>query len=244
MRNLLLTLSYDGSNYHGWQVQKNAPTVQQTLCDAWEKISGKRENITGCSRTDSGVHANMFCCSLKTDSGFEEGSVIRALNAGLPFDIAVSECRETPEDFHPRYSCVSKQYIYKIWNAPVRNPFLTKHALHYKYELDEELLNAEAARFIGQHDFSSFCASGSSVEDNTRNLMAASVSRSGNEVIFSFEANGFLYNMVRIMAGTLLEIAQGKIERESIAEIIQSKNRKNAGATAPAHALYLNRVNY
>lgn len=244
MRNLLLTISYDGSAYHGWQVQQNAVTVEEVFQDAWEKINGKRENVVGCSRTDAGVHANMFCLNVRTETALGCEKLVTALNAVLPFDIAVKACREVPYEFHARYDCKSKEYIYRILNSPVRSPFLNGKVWHYKPRLDEELLNTAAQGFLGEHDFSAFCASGSSVEDNHRTVLHAGVRREGDEVIFTVEADGFLYNMVRIMVGTLIGVAQGKIGADEIPEIIESKNRERAGVTAPPEGLYLNAVNY
>lgn len=244
MRNLLLTLSFDGSAYHGWQVQENAVTVQQALQDALEHICGVRDNIVGCSRTDSGVHANMYCCNLRTEHTIPCDRLVTALNAVLPRDIAVSNCEQVPFDFHARYDCTSKEYIYKIWNSPNKNPFLYNYSLHYKYPLDAEMLDAQAKQYIGEYDFASFCAAGSSVASTVRNVTNTSVTRDGDMVVFTVEANGFLYNMVRIMVGTLIDISSGKREKDSIGDIISAKNRDRAGFTAPPHGLYLNKVNY
>ncbi len=244
MRNLLLTISFDGTAYHGWQVQENAVTVQQTVQDALEHICSKRDNIVGCSRTDSGVHANMYCCNMRTESPIECQKLVGALNAVLPKDIAAVDCKEVDFDFHARYDCKSKEYIYKIWNLPNKNPFLYNHSLHYKYPLDEEFLSRQAKAFVGTHYFDSFCAAGSSVEDTERTVMNATVEREGDMVIFRVEADGFLYNMVRIMVGTLIDISRGKIPPDSIERIILAKNRSAAGYTAPAHGLYLNKIHY
>lgn len=244
MRNLLLTISFDGSAYHGWQVQENAVTVQQTLQDALQHICQRRDNIVGCSRTDAGVHANMYCCNVRTESPIACEKLVGALNAVLPQDIAALDCREVDFDFHARYDCKSKEYIYKIWNSPNKNPFLYNYSLHYKYPLDEEFLDSQAKMFIGTHRFDSFCAAGSSVEDTERTVMNAAVEREGDTVIFRVEANGFLYNMVRIMTGTLIDISRGRIPAGSINEIIKAENRFAAGYTAPAHGLYLNKIYY
>ena len=244
MRNLLLTISFDGTAYHGWQVQENAITVQQTLQDALEHICSKRDNVVGCSRTDAGVHANMYCCNIRTESGIECNKLVGALNAVLPRDVAALECKEVDYDFHARYDCKSKEYIYKIWNSPNKNPFLYNYSLHYKYPLDEEFLSQQAKAFIGTHYFDAFCAAGSSVEDTERTVMNACVEREDDMVIFRVEADGFLYNMVRIMTGTLIDISRKKIPADSIEQIILSKNRAAAGYTAPAHGLYLNKIHY
>ncbi len=244
MRNILIRLSYNGTAYHGWQVQQNAKTVQETLQDAVEIIFNKRESITGCSRTDSGVHANEYFCTLRTENQIPCNRLVNALNGNLPFDIAVLSCSEVPAEFHPRYDCKEKEYIYKIWNNEIRNPFYLTTHLHYKYNLDNEKLDKVSKAFIGTHDFSSFCAAGGSVEDKVRTVTNFSVERYGDEVIMRVSADGFLYNMVRIMVGTLLDVSSGKIDGDSIHQIIESKKRENAGVTAPAHGLYLNRVVY
>ncbi|MBP3329923.1 MAG: tRNA pseudouridine(38-40) synthase TruA [Clostridia bacterium] len=244
MRNLLLEISYNGMNYHGWQVQQNAVTVQEKLQDAIESVFGKREDVKGCSRTDSGVHANMFCCNFKTEKNITVSKIPEALNANLPSDISVKSCKEMPLDFHARYDCKGKEYVYRIWNAQVRNPFADKLSYHYKYDLDAEMLSLEAKAFIGKHDFSAFCAAGSSVEDKVREIYSFDVIRQGEEVFFRVSGNGFLYNMVRIMVGTLLDISSGKIEKGTIGEIIESEDRNRAGFTVPASGLYLNSVYY
>lgn len=244
MRNILLTISFDGTAYHGWQVQENASTVQQTLQDALEQICSRRDNVVGCSRTDAGVHANMYCCNIRTEHPIPCEKLVTALNAVLPRDIAALDCKEVDFDFHARYDCRSKEYIYRIWNSPNKNPFLYNYSLHYKYPLDEKFLDSQAKQFIGTYDFSSFCAAGSSVEDTVRTVMNASVERCGDEVVFRVEANGFLYNMVRIMTGTLIDISRGRIPENSIPQIIEAKNRFAAGYTAPARGLYLNKIHY
>lgn len=244
MRNLLITISYDGSAYHGWQVQKNAVTVQQVFQKAVEKLFREKKDIKGCSRTDSGVHANMYCVSLKTQKNIPCENIITGLNTYLPKDIAVTGCIEVADDFHARYSVKSKEYVYRIYNSQIRNPFLKNYALHYRYPIDAQYLNEEAQAFLGSHDFSGFCSAKSDVEDTVRTVYSFSVTRNGDEVIFSVEADGFLYNMVRIMVGTLLFVNEGKIKQGELAEVIKSKDRKRAGKTAPAHGLYLNNVKY
>lgn len=245
MRNLLLTISYDGRCFHGWQIQQNAYTVQEAFQTALEKIIGADFEIKGCSRTDSGVHANMYCISLRTAHPIPCERLTAALNRWLPLTVAVHGCREVGEDFHARYSCVSKEYIYKIWNSAVRNPFLEGYALHYRYPIDEALLNRAAQDYVGRHDFTSFCTlDNRETGDLTRTVKAFSVAREGDLVTMKVEADGFLYNMVRIMVGTLLRIQQGKLAPDAIPHILEQKNRQCAGPTAPACGLYLNKVNY
>lgn len=244
MRNLLLRLMYDGTNYHGWQVQPNGITVQEELQNAVEKITGVRENVTGCSRTDSGVHARDFCCCIRTENDIDCYRLTGALNGVLPDDISVKSCREVNIDFHPRYDCLGKRYVYRVWNGEYKNPFLKNYAWHYKPKLDAEFLNEQAQGYVGTHDFKSFCASGSSVEDTVRTVKAFSVKRQGDEVVFTVEADGFLYNMVRIMVGTLTEISENRIKKDTLPIIIDCKDRQQAGRTAPPQGLYLDKVFY
>ena len=244
MRTLLFSIAYDGRNYHGFQVQKNAVTVEQVFQDAIEVVFGSRLPVKGCSRTDSGVHANQFCISMETQSRIPCNKAVLAMNSNLPSDIAVTSCREVPEGFHARYSCIGKEYLYRILNRPARDPFSHHLALHYPYPLDVETLHKACQDFTGYYDFSAFCSSGSSVEDTRRTIFQASVKRNGDFVEFLVSGDGFLYNMVRIMTGTLLEISRGDIPSDSIPEIIASCDRRRAGVTAPPWGLYLNRVFY
>ncbi len=245
MRNLLLTIRYDGRNYHGWQIQKNALAVQDVFQQAMRRILGDAPDLKGCSRTDSGVHAYEFCISLKIERNIPCERFQAALNHFLPPDIAVTGCREVPLDFHARYSCAGKEYVYKIWNHPVRDPFLDGRVLHYWYPLKEDVLDRAAHCFLGRHDFTSFCTCDSRERgDFCRCVTKSEVRRDGNLVTFTVAADGFLYNMVRIMTGTLLRVAEGKFQPEDIVRILESKNRKAAGPTAPPHGLYLQKVFY
>ncbi|PWM26835.1 MAG: tRNA pseudouridine(38-40) synthase TruA [Oscillospiraceae bacterium] len=244
---LLLKISYLGSAYNGWQVQKDRKTVQKTMQDAVETAFGKRFPITGCSRTDSGVHANMFCCTvefgdIRTSIPIEKIPVI--LSRLLPDDISVYDACRVPDSFHPRYDATGKEYIYLIWNGAVKNPFLTERAMFYPKPLDVNLMNEAARCFLGKHNFASFMSSGSKITDTIRRIDTSRVEREGDKIMFTIAGNGFLYNMVRIMAGTLIEAGSGKIAPNDVSEIIRACNRKKAGATAPSCGLYLNRVFY
>lgn len=245
LRNLFVTIAYDGRCYHGWQIQKNALAVQEVFQNALYKVIGSQVELKGCSRTDSGVHANKYCISFKTTHKIPAERLKSAMNRYLPKSIVVLQSSETYLDFHARYSCKSKQYVYKIWNSDTRNPFLEGYAYHYRYKLDETMLNQAAQAYVGRHDYTSFCTlDNREMGDMRRNVMQFSVTRKGDMVIITVEADGFLYNMVRIMVGTLLRIQQGKIPPDGIPDIIKAKNRKYAGHTAPACGLYLNEVNY
>ncbi len=244
MRNLLLTIKYLGTAYSGWQVQLNAPSVQQTLQDAVEKLFCVRENIVGCSRTDAGVHANMYCCNIRTESKLPCDVVVRGLNAYLPDDIAVISCKEVDYDFHARYDCKGKEYKYLIRNSSLPDPFMSGRCWQFNKHIDVDLLNSQAQLFCGTHDFKAFCSAGSSVQSTIRTVKSFSVTRENDMVIFKVTADGFLYNMVRIMVGTLTDITLNKIQPDSITEIISSLDRNRAGITAPPQGLYLNRVFY
>ena len=243
-RNICLTLSYDGSRFHGWQMQDNAETVQGCLAKACERIFGHKVTIYGCSRTDALVHANIFCCNFKTEKETPCEKIKVGLNALIPEEIAVLSATEVDVDFNARFDCKGKEYVYKVWNSRVRNPFLVGKALHHPIPIDEKLLDKESKAFIGYHDFSAFCASGTEVQDKRRTIFDFSVTREGDMVLFTVRGDGFLYNMVRIMVGTLLDINSGKIEKDSLSDIILSKDRIRAGITAKPTGLYLNEVFY
>ena len=244
MPRILLTLRYDGTAYHGWQVQPNARTVQETLQNAIEAVTGVRAGVIGCSRTDAGVHADMFCCTFDTDSPLRGNKLASALNFHLPSDVAVYNATEVDPDFHPRYDARGKRYVYRIWNGAQRHPIYARYALHRNRPLDVALLDTAARAYVGTHDFAAFCAAGSDVQDTVRTVRYAGVERRGDMVLFTVEADGFLYNMVRIMVGTLLDIADGRIEAHQLPAIIDSRERTLAGATAPAVGLCLQQVFY
>lgn len=250
---LLIRLSYIGKDFYGYQAQKDKRTVQTELNRAACELFGFECDITGCSRTDSGVHANCFCATInkRGESGLESDidakKIPRAMSAHLPEDIAVYDAEWVGDDFHARYDVKYKEYVYKINNSSVRNPFSEGRAWHYPRFLDDDAIknmNSAAERFVGTYDFSAFMAQGSNVATTVRTVVSASVVKEGDEIIFRVAADGFLYNMVRIMTGTLIAVGEGKIFPEEITRIIESKNRSIAGMTAPAHGLYLNKVVY
>lgn len=245
IRNLRITISYSGKDLHGWQIQQNALTVQQCFQEALQQVIGDTPDIKGCSRTDTGVHANMYVISMKTDHKITCERLKAALNRYLPLSIVVNDVCEAPLDFHARYSCKGKRYVYKILNTEVRDPFSEGYALHYRYPIDVDMLNKAAQDYVGTHDFTSFCTLDKREKgDFTRTVKSFRVYTEGKFVCMSVEADGFLYNMVRIMVGTLLKIQQGKLSPTSIPDIIRQENRKAAGPTAPACGLYLDEVFY
>ena len=250
---LFIKVSYRGTNYAGYQIQKNAPTIQQKLNEAASAIFGFECDITGCSRTDSGVHANEFCATI-TEKGSDSietkistKSLPLAFCAHLPEDISVREATWVENSFHPRYDVKYKEYLYRIWNRPERNPFTPDMCHHFPHIIDDTILekmDRAAKEFCGEHDFIAYMAKGGNDQDTVRDVKYASVTRNGDFIEFRVAANGFLYNMVRIMMGTLLAVAEGKITPEDISLITESKNRSKAGITAPACGLFLNKVIY
>ena len=245
MRNLLFKIAFDGAAFHGWQQQENAVTVQGELKRAWEGLTGEIPNIIGCSRTDAGVHANEYYFNVRTNSTIPEESFPIALSsAKLPKEISIYSCREVDYDFNARFDCVKKEYEYVIENTQIPSPFLYKRAFNHKYKIDVDLMNEAAQYFIGTHDFSAFCAADAQVKSKVRTIYSASVIRDGNLVKFRVCGNGFLYNMVRIMAGTLIYVNNGRIKPEEIPGIIKSCDRTKAGITTIPDGLYLNKVYY
>ena len=250
---LLLKIAYIGTRYCGYQVQPNGVSIQQKLNEAAEILFGTPCDIVGCSRTDSGVHANAFCAAVSekgTDRLITDIPVSRipqAFSAHLPSDIRVYDACMVPGDFHARYDVREKEYLYRIWNRWVMNPFEEGRAYHLPQEISEKGLESAqtaAAFWIGTHDFSAFMAQGSDVPDPTRTVSFSQIRREDGLSTVRVRADGFLYHMVRIMTGTLIETALGKIESSAIPDILESKDRTRAGFTAPACGLYLDRVVY
>lgn len=250
---LFIKIKYDGTMYSGYQVQKNAPTIQNALNEATADLFGFRCDITGCSRTDAGVHANCFCATIQEHSSnglntsIPTDRIPQALNVRLPEDISVFSAEWVTDDFHARYSVKSKTYEYRILNSKYRDPFLANRAYHFPKQIDDEALSnmKKAADLIcGTHDYSCFMAAGSKITDPVRTVYSCTIFRSAEEVVVRISADGFLYNMVRIICGTLLEIAKGNLSPEEIVAIIDSRNRSLAGATLPACGLYLTDVKY
>lgn len=244
MPNFLITIAFDGSRYHGFQVQDNALSVCEVFQDAVEKVMKKRWDVKGCSRTDSGVHALEYCLSMNCDSTIPPEGLCIALDHCLPDDITVLKVQIVSEDFHARYHCVGKEYTYRVFNSVTKDPFRPTGVLRYPWEIDVSELHQQAQDLVGEHDFSSFCAKAGLGEDMVRRIYSFSVTREQDDVLFVVRGDGFLYNMVRIMVGTLLFIASGRIQSGSIPDIIRSKNRDVAGKTVPAKGLYLTKVFY
>ena len=241
-------IKYLGTNFHGFQVQPSERTVQGTLCEALYQALGTKAAVTGCSRTDAGVHANEFCLVIDAPGATVPADKLPvAIARFLPCDLSLFWAKECNDDFHPRYDVKEKEYLYRIMNQKVYDPFEYGRAWFLPRDIDEGRLarmNQAAKHFIGKMDFSAFMAEGSDVVDTVRCVTHLSIEKQGDLVEVRIRADGFLYNMVRIIVGTLVEVAYGRFEPDYVAEIIESCDRKNAGMTAPADGLYLNRVFY
>lgn len=244
MRNIALSLRYEGTRYHGWQVQKNAVTVAGTLEAACAAVVGHPVHLTGCGRTDAGVHAMAYIANFRTSSRIPAERLPYALNTHLPEDIAVLRATEVSEGFNAIGSCIKKEYTYQIYNDPMRDPFYVHRAYFYPKRLDEGLMQQAAAQFIGTHDFAAVRSVGTDVRSTVRTVYDCNVTREGKLLRLRISANGFLYNMVRAITGTVLYVAEGKLRPEDIGPILDSGNRTLAGPTAPPGGLYLTRLWY
>lgn len=246
MRNIKLIIEYEGTNYCGWQSQKNANSIQETIQDAIEKITGSRPNLNGSGRTDAGVHAYGQVANFLTESRIPEEKFAFALNTVLPKDIVIKASQEVETDFHARYSAKGKQYSYLLLNSKQPSAICRNLAYHVSYcdKLNIEQLKIASQHFTGTHDFSGFMATGSSIKSTVRTIYDIKVTQNEDLIKLTYYGNGFLYNMVRILSGTLLYAGIGKINPMDIPEMIISKNRSKAGITLPAHGLYLEKVLY
>ena len=245
--NVLLWLAYKGTRYAGFQVQPNAPTVCQTLQDAMQAVLGARPDVKGCSRTDAGVHARRFALNFHYDGRVPPERLPLAFNAHLPPDIRVMAARVVPEDFHARYAAHAKTYAYRIRSGAEDDPFDSEFTYRVVASLDLEALARSAAGVVGTHDFLALCASGSGVAargDTVRTVTRCTVTRDGAVYTLTVTADGYLYNMVRILAGTVLQAGRGKLDPGEVPAILQSRDRRRAGPTLPAHGLCLLQVDY
>lgn len=244
MKNIQLIISYRGTNYCGWQVQPNGETIQEVITRAIKELTGESVNLTGSGRTDAGVHALGQSANFFTASTIPPELWHRALNTRLPADIRVISSRTRNSDFHSRYQAKGKSYLYKMLVSPVASPFLADLAFYVPRPLDWAAMEEAAANFLGEHDFTAFMASGSAIKTTVRTITNISFSKNNDLWEITFTGNGFLYNMVRIMAGTLYEVGYGRLKPQDIKAIIDSRDRRRAGITAPAHGLYLKEVYY
>jgi len=244
MRNIKITIEYDGTSYHGWQMQENAKTVQGEIMKAIKKITGEEVNIIGAGRTDAGVHALGQVANFKTETKIPIDRIHRALNSVLPKDIVVKKAEEVDLSFHARYCAKEKEYVYAIYNSTVPSALWRNFTYHYSFPLDIEKMRKASKHFLGIHDFRAFMSTGSSIKDTVRSIKKLEIVKKREFVFIFISADGFLYNMVRIIAGTLLDVGIGKKAPEDIPKIIESGDRSLAGLTLPAHGLCLKKVYY
>lgn len=244
MRNIAIRLSYLGTAYHGWQIQKSDITVQETVITALEKILKEPVVLTGCGRTDAGVHAEVYCADFKTNSTIPCDRLPFALNAVLPGDIVATDACEGPPDFNSILSCRRKEYTYRILNSTFRNPFLKNRAYFYPSSLEIKRLEEAANEFVGTHDFAAVRSVGTNVKSTVRTVYYFDVEKNGDIISLRICANGFLYNMARAMVGTVIYASVGKLEPEEISKILESGDRSLAGPTVPPHGLYLTKLWY
>ncbi len=241
-------IKYLGTNFHGFQVQPGERTVQGELCQALAQATGFPCKVTGCSRTDAGVHANEFCITVESEGATippEKLSV--AVSRFMPTDLSLYYAEASNPEFHPRYDVVSKEYLYKIKNERVYDPFYFGRAWFLPKPIDIEHIQKmqKAADFlVGKHDFSAFMSPGSDVTDTVRNVFYLTVDKNKTDIEIRICADGFLYNMVRIIVGTLIEVAYDRLTPEDVLKVLESADRRNAGMTAPPEGLYLNKVTY
>lgn len=238
-KRIMLTVAYDGTNYCGWQVQKNGNTIEGELNRCLSELLKEDIRVIGGSRTDSGVHALGNIAVFDTKARMPAGKISYALNQRLPEDIRIQESKEAPTDFHPRHCRSRKTYEYRIYNAEFPMPVRRLYSYFTYVPLDEKRMQDAAAYFVGEHDFKSFCSAGAVVETTVRTIFDMQVYREGKEITIRVTGNGFLYNMVRIMAGTLIEVGRGNIEPSEIKRILEQRDRGAAGPTAPAEGLTL-----
>ena len=244
MKNIALRLRYDGSRYHGWQVQKNAVTVAQTMEEALAKVCGERVKLTGCGRTDAGVHALRYCANFHSGCTVPVDRLPLAVNSRLPDDIAVVDAVEVPDDFNAIGSCVKKEYVYKILNSRIPDPFLADRVCFYPQRLDISLMQAAARAFEGTHDFKAVRSEGTQTKTTVRTVYWCRAEKDGDLITVSICANGFLYNMCRAMVGTMVYASYGKLIPEEIPALLEKRDRRLTGPTMPPQGLYLNRVWY
>ena len=244
MRRIALIIEYDGTNYVGWQVQPNGVAVQQVIGEAFEKLTGERPVLHASGRTDSGVHAMAQVAHFDTECRIPGDKICYALNTRLPGDIRIKASFDVPEDFHSRFCVKEKHYVYTVNNAPHASAFTRNTALHVHYPLDKGRLDAAAAYFLGEHDFNAFRSSGSVPSSTVRRIFVSEWEKDGSLLRYHVAGSGFLYNMVRIMTGTMLRIGMGFEEPSIIADALVHAQRSYAGDTAPAHGLMLRRVVY
>ena len=246
-RNIALRLQYDGTAYHGWQVQKTDVTVAETLERALTKVCGEPIKVVGCGRTDAGVHAKRYCANFRTDCTIPIDRVPLAVNARLPADIAAVAAVAAPEDFNAIGSCIKKEYTYRIYNSRIRNAFLVNRVWFYPKQLDADVMNRAAQHFVGTHDFASVRSVGTETKTTVRTVHYFDIARAPKQpemIVCRVCADGFLYNMVRAMVGTCVYASEGKLAPDDIPALLEGRNRTDAGPTAPPQGLYMTNLWY
>ncbi len=241
---ILLIIEYDGTNYAGWQLQKNGVTVQETMEKAIEVAFGQKCRLSGAGRTDAGVHAFGQCAHFDIESNIPPDKFSYVLNLVLPPDIRIRESKAVSDDFHVRKAAKMKHYRYKIYNAPHASAIERFTTAHVRQTLDVDMMRIAAKHFVGTHDFAAFRAAGSDIIGTVRTIYSLDVTRIDENIYIDVKGNGFLYNMVRIIAGTLIDVGKGRLLPSDIPEILESKDRTRAGATAPAQGLILMGIYY
>lgn len=244
MRRIQLIVAYDGTNFHGFAKQNGAVTIQETIEKALYELTKEHIDLIGSGRTDAGVHAKGQCCIIDTNTIIPTKNLARALNGRLPKSIVIKDAIDVKEDFHPRFMAKKKTYRYQILTSHVNDPFIGPFSYFYPYKLDVEKMQKAAQYIKGEHDFKGFCASGSSVKTTVRTVYSIEVRKVDDLIQIDICGNGFLYNMVRIIAGTLIDVGRGKREPRCIAEMIEKKERRLGGPTAPPEGLILLEVCY
>jgi tRNA pseudouridine38-40 synthase len=244
MRNLKLTLAYDGTVFHGWQIQPELPTIQGELERAFSKLFNHSVHVIGSGRTDAGVHAHGQVAALQTERSMDTDAVLRGANALLPAAIRVLSVEEVSLEFHPRHSAKSKTYEYHIWRHPIVSPFHCRYVYAFRYPLDEQRLDAASRQFVGTHDFTSFCATATEIEDRIRTIYEIDWERHEPTWIFRIRGSGFLQYMVRTIAGTILDAGQQRVDISAIPQIFAACDRRKAGPSLPARGLHLLAVEY
>ena len=244
MKNIAMRIMFDGSRYHGWQVQKSDATVAGTLESVLSQLCEHPVKVHGCGRTDAGVHAERYCANFKTSSNIPPDRLPLAINSLLPDDISVQCTMIAPDDFDANLSCVKKEYTYRIYNSRIRDPFYSKRAYFYPQTLDVDLIRKASQHFVGTHDFAAVRSVGTETKTTVRTVFWYEVEKCGQLLELRACADGFLYNMARAMVGTLLYVSEGKISPDELPNLLEQKDRRLTGPTVPPDGLYLTRICY
>ena len=243
-RNIRLIVAFEGTSYHGWQIQPDLPTIQGMLSEAIGRVTGEQVTVNGSGRTDAGTHARGLAANFMTGARLAPAQLVKALNSMLPRDVRILSARRMPSGFHARRNAFSKVYRYQIFLGPIMLPHLAREYFHFPYRVDLEKMQTASRQFVGEHDFASFAKAGSSVSGTVRRIFRCELRKRGHRLLFTVEGNGFLHHMVRNMAGTLLEVGRGSMSLNDFRQLFLMRDRTLAGFTAPAHGLVLLKVQY